>query len=93
MIKKRRLQWAGHAWRSKNELIKAEMEQNTSGKRPLGRPKTRWEDLVKKDVQSLGGVGKKKQWIEKNGGMGVRWDSLERPFNQKINKYIVRNYT
>jgi len=31
------------------------MEQNTCGKRSLGKLKTRWEDLVKKDVQSLGG--------------------------------------
>jgi len=32
----RRLQLAGHAWRSQNELIKAVMEQNPSRKRPLG---------------------------------------------------------
>jgi hypothetical protein len=30
------------------------LEQNSQGKRPPGRPKIRWEDLVKKDVQSLG---------------------------------------
>lgn len=29
------------------------MEQNLRGKIPLGKSKTRWEDLVKKDVQSL----------------------------------------
>jgi hypothetical protein len=55
VIKNRRLQWAGHAWRNQNELIRAVLEQNPQGKIPLGRPKTRWEDLVKKDVQSLGG--------------------------------------
>ncbi|VVC42394.1 Hypothetical protein CINCED_3A013326 [Cinara cedri] len=56
VIKKRRLQWAGHAWRSQNELIRAVLEQKPRGKRPLGRLKTRWEDVVvKKDVQSLGG--------------------------------------
>jgi len=37
------------------ELIRAVLEQNPRGKRPLKRPKTKWEDLVKKDVQSLGG--------------------------------------
>jgi hypothetical protein len=31
------------------------LEQNPRGKRLLGRPKTRWEDIVKKDVQSLEG--------------------------------------
>ena len=50
VIKRRRLQWAGHAWRSQNELIRAVLEQNPRRKRPLGRPKTRWEDSVKKDV-------------------------------------------
>lgn len=31
-IKKRRLRWAGHAWRSQNEFIKAVMGQNPYGK-------------------------------------------------------------
>ncbi|KAL4120341.1 hypothetical protein QTP88_013055 [Uroleucon formosanum] len=35
--------------------IYGRVKDNKSGKRPLGRPKTRWEDLVKKDIQSLGG--------------------------------------
>lgn len=30
------------------------MEQNRCGKRLTGRHKTRWEDLDKKDVESLG---------------------------------------
>jgi hypothetical protein len=28
VIKRRRLQWAGHAWRSQNELIRVVLEQN-----------------------------------------------------------------
>jgi hypothetical protein len=55
VIKRRRVQWAGHAWRSQNELIRAMLEHKPPGKISLGRPKTRWEDLVKKDVKSLGG--------------------------------------
>jgi len=31
------------------------MEQNLCGKRPLGRAKTSWEDLIKKNMESLGG--------------------------------------
>jgi hypothetical protein len=54
VIKNRRLQWVGHAWRSQNELIRAVLEL-FRGKRLLERSKTKWEDLVKKDVQSLGG--------------------------------------
>lgn len=41
--------------RSSNELIKTVMEQYPCGKRPLERPKTRWENLVRKDVELLGG--------------------------------------
>ncbi|KAL4098015.1 hypothetical protein QTP88_022689 [Uroleucon formosanum] len=55
VIRSRRLRWAGHAWRSQNPLLHAVMEQNPVGKRPLGRPRIRWEDVVKKDVEQLGG--------------------------------------
>jgi hypothetical protein len=55
VIKKWWPQWASHAWRSQNELIKAVLEQNPRGKRSLERPKIRCEHLIKKDVQSLGG--------------------------------------
>jgi hypothetical protein len=54
-IKKKRLRWAGHAIRSQNSLLRMVLEQNPVGKRPLGRPKLRWEDLVKRDIEDLGG--------------------------------------
>jgi hypothetical protein len=54
-IKKKRLRWAGHAMRSQNSLLRMVLEQNPVGKRPLERPKLRWEDLVKRDIEDLGG--------------------------------------
>ena len=33
----------------------------TEGKRPLGRPKRRWEDNIKMDLQEVGGGG---DWME-----------------------------
>lgn len=70
VIKNRRLlQWAERVWRSQNELIKAVMEQNPSGERPLGRPKTRWKDLVSKRMWSHwveARIGKKEQ-IDREG--------------------------
>ena len=33
----------------------------TEGKRPLGRPRRRWEDNIKVDLQEVGGVG---EWME-----------------------------
>jgi hypothetical protein len=32
------------------------------GKRPLGRPRRRWEDIIKKDLQEVGCGGM--DWIE-----------------------------
>jgi len=55
VIRSRRLQCAGHAWRSQNPLLHAVIEQNPVGKRILGRPRMRWENVVKKDVEQLGG--------------------------------------
>ena len=35
--------------------------QGSSGKRPLGRPRRRWEDNIKMDLQEVGGGG---DWME-----------------------------
>jgi len=48
------LQWAGYTCLNQNKLIKVMIEQNSSGKRPLERFKTRWEGIIKKDMQMLG---------------------------------------
>lgn len=55
VIRRRRLQWAGHAWRDQNPLLRAVIEQNSVGKRSLGRPRMRWEDVMKNDVEQMGG--------------------------------------
>lgn len=54
-IKSRKLQWAGHAWRSQNPLLRMTMEVNPEGKRHLERSRLRLEDVVKRDVKSLNG--------------------------------------
>ena len=51
MIKSRRVRWAGHV---------ARMEEGRSafkistGKRPLGRPRRRWEDNIRMDLEEIG---------------------------------------
>jgi len=55
-IIERRLMW-GHAWRKQGSLIRQIMEEDHRvyrGKRPLGRPKLRREDCVKKDIKTIG---------------------------------------
>lgn len=54
-IRNRRLQWAGHVMRNQNNIIRMTMDENPIGKRPLGRPRMRWEDMIKKDVEALNG--------------------------------------
>jgi hypothetical protein len=36
--------------------------ENPEGKRPLGRPRRRWEDNIKMDVQEIGGG--RGDWME-----------------------------
>jgi hypothetical protein len=47
---KRKFLWAGHAWRKKNTMIKAVIEEEPIGKRLLGRLRLRWKDCMKRDV-------------------------------------------
>lgn len=54
-VKKKRLRWALHARKSQNSLLRTVLVQNPIGKRPLGRLKMRLEDVVMKDIVSLGG--------------------------------------
>jgi hypothetical protein len=44
------LEWAGHMWRKPDAITKMVLQENPRGKRPLGRPRMRWEDCVKKYV-------------------------------------------
>jgi hypothetical protein len=46
------------------------------GKRPLGRPRRRWEDNVKMDLQEVGGggvVGTGWSWLRIETGGGHLW--------------------
>ena len=49
-----RLGWYGHVERMKEtRMVKAINTWKPISKRPMGRPKMRWEDDVNKDVQRL----------------------------------------
>jgi hypothetical protein len=45
------------------------------GKRPLGRPRGRWEDNIKMDLQNVGGrvVGTGWSWLKIGTGGGHLW--------------------
>jgi hypothetical protein len=62
-IKSRRMRWAGHVARmgEKSKVYIQGLMGKPEGKRPLGRPRRRWEDGIRMDLREigLGGVG----WI------------------------------
>jgi len=71
-ISVRRLRWAGHVWRKQGSIIRTIIENNLEGKRPLGRPRLRWEDCVIKDI---GRIEDNLQWREVEEDRN-RWRSI-----------------
>jgi hypothetical protein len=56
-IKIRRLQWAVHIMRMEEERIpKKVLKGNFHTTRPVGRPRTRWMDVVQRDALQLLGI-------------------------------------
>ena len=55
MIKSRRLRWAGHVARMEETRSAFKMlTGKPKGKRPLGRPRHRWEDNIRMDLEDIG---------------------------------------
>jgi hypothetical protein len=54
-IKSRRMRWAGHVARRGEERNANRVLMGMSeGKRPLGRPRRRWEDGIRMDLRETG---------------------------------------
>jgi hypothetical protein len=63
VIKSRRMRWAGHVARmGEGRGVYRILVGRTEGKRPLGRPRRRWEDNVKMDLREIGIDGA--NWIQ-----------------------------
>jgi hypothetical protein len=55
VIKVRRLRWAGHVARIvEGRGVYRVLVGKLEGKRPLGRPRRRWEDNIKLDLREIG---------------------------------------
>ena len=54
MIKSRRMRWAGHVARMGEEGVYRVLVGKPEGKRPLGRPRRRWVDNIRMDLQEVG---------------------------------------
>jgi hypothetical protein len=55
VTKSRRTRWEGHVARmGERRGVYRVMVGTTEEKRPLGRPRLRWEDNIKMDIQEMG---------------------------------------
>jgi hypothetical protein len=55
-VKSRRMRWAGHVARmGEGRCMQRVLVGKPEGKRPMGRPRRRWEDNIKMDHQEVGG--------------------------------------
>jgi hypothetical protein len=67
VIKSRRMRWAGHVARmGEGRGVYIILVARPEGKRPLGRPRRRWEDNIKMDLREIG----------INGGTGFGWTRI-----------------
>ena len=63
VVKSRRKRWAGHVARiGEDRGVHRVLVVKPEGKRPLGRPRRRWEGNIKMDLQEVGGG--RGDWME-----------------------------
>jgi hypothetical protein len=74
VVKSRRMRWAGHMARmGEGRGVHRVLVGKPEGKKPLGRPRRRWEDNIKRDLQEVGGgFG---DWMERAKNSD-RWRAL-----------------
>jgi hypothetical protein len=71
VIKSRRMRWVGHVARmDKGRAVYRVLVGTPEGKRPLGRPRHRWEDNIKMDLREI--VIDGANWI-RQAQYRVRW--------------------
>jgi len=62
VVKERRMRWAEHVARmAEGRGVHRVVVGKPEGKRPLGRPRRRWEDNIEMDLREVGGSG---DWLE-----------------------------
>jgi hypothetical protein len=73
VIKSRRLRWAGHVARTREKGGEYKiLVGRPEGRRPLGRPRRRWEDNIKIDLQEVGwGAWTGLSWLRIGTGGGL----------------------
>jgi hypothetical protein len=74
VVKSRRMKWVGHvACMGERRGVHRFLVGKPGGRRPLGRPRRRWEENIKMDLQEVGvGFG---DWMERAQDRD-RWRAL-----------------
>jgi len=69
VVKSRRMRWAVHLARmGEDTVVHRVLVGKPEERRPLGRPRRRWEDNIKMDLQEVGGG--RGDWMELAQDMG-----------------------
>jgi len=71
VVKSRKMRWAGHvALMGEVRGVHWVLVGKPEGKRPLGKPRHRWEDNIKMDLLKVGGVETGWSWLRIGTGGG-----------------------
>jgi len=83
VIKSRRTRWAGHAARvAERRGVYRVLVGKPEGKRPLWRPRCRWEDNIKLDLREVGFEGI--YWIELAQDRDRWWELVNAVMNLRV---------
>jgi len=85
VVKSRRMRWEGHVARmGQGRVVHRILVRKPEGKRSLGRPRCRWEDNIKMDLQEVGGgCG---DWIELTQDRDRWWALVSTVMNFRVPK-------
>lgn len=67
-IKRNKLEWASYARRKRYSMIQRVLQENPRSKRPLGSPRLRWENGIRKDFLNVTGENFGRPGLEKDSG-------------------------
>jgi hypothetical protein len=74
VVKSRQMRCSGHvACMGEDIVVHRVLVGKPEGKRPLGRPRRRWEDNIKMDLQKVGGGRGDWSWLRIGTGSGHLW--------------------
>ena len=85
VVKSRRMRWAGHvALMGEGRGVHRVLVGKPEGKRPMGRPRRRWEDNIKMALQEVeGGCG---DWMELAQDRDKWWALVNTVMNLRVPK-------